>query len=153
MSDTVIYCIRHNLILAFPAVDEVEQRLAELQTRHGDSLIVTTFDEAYEIMRNAARSEPVEITRHKFDEAFNILPPVAWRDRGCDESFKMSEPLVADITAIYVRVGDRFFTFNDSMRMPHHACVIRVTQSLAFNITCETDDLQIRKSDDAEDRS
>jgi hypothetical protein len=60
---------------------------------------------------------------------------------------------VADITAIYVRVGDRFFTFSDSMRMPHHACVVRVTQSLAYNVTRETDDLQIRKAGDQEERS
>ena len=61
-----------------------------------------------------------------------ILPPHGWRNTGAEESFKMCERKTGIITGIYVRIDDRFFTFDDSILMPHAECCDRVRASKAF---------------------
>jgi hypothetical protein len=51
---------------------------------------------------------------------------------GDGESFKISERLSGVITAIYVSIGQRYFTFNDDIRLPHRECCQRVLASAAY---------------------
>jgi hypothetical protein len=52
---------------------------------------------------------PVEITRAKFWEMLEVLPPLKWEDRGGFESFLMSEFTSGPYTQQYVRRGDRYY--------------------------------------------
>lgn len=86
---------------------------------------------------NQFKTEPKEITRETFTEMLGMLPPVSWHHDIHGESFKMSERQAGLITAIYVRLGERFFEFHDDIRTPHAECCKRVAQSPAFGHLAE----------------
>lgn len=66
-----------------------------------------------------------EITRDRYWDMLECLPPVAWNRNGSDESFKMSERTSGNITAIFCRLGDSYYTLEDDMRTPHAEIVRR----------------------------
>jgi hypothetical protein len=91
------------------------------------------LDVAAECHDAASRTDPEEIALSTFDDMLGVLPPVGWRNDGPAESFKLSERTSGSITGIYVRVGDRYFTFKDSITLPHAECCERVRQSKIFH--------------------
>lgn len=129
-----IYCTRTNRIIdtCLPSQEDADTKLARHKAAYGPDLIVVPFSEAWDRHEAAVRSEPQEITVDKWDYALNVLPPVSWKNDGDTESFKISERLTGAITAIYVRLGERYFTFNDDIRTPHTECCRRVVLSLAY---------------------
>lgn len=134
-----IYCTETSSIIdtCLPGQDDPEAKLARLRPEYGQHLIVLPFDEAWSRHETAAKTDPVEITPERYLDALNVLPPVSWRNDGPAESFKLSERLTGNITSIYVRLEDRYFSFNDDIRTPHTACVERVGNSPAFLHTSE----------------
>jgi hypothetical protein len=76
------------------------------------------------------RSAPTEITRERFQEMLELLPPVAWTDRGATETFKMCERTYGPITAIFCRIGDRYYEMSDDIRMPHEKIVAVVVEAM-----------------------
>lgn len=78
--------------------------------------------------RNAARSEPEEISRDTYVDALGALPP----HRAWGTGFAMSEFYTADITWIYEIVDDRFFRFRDQASIPSELASLRVRESHAF---------------------
>lgn len=62
---------------------------------------------------------PKEITKERFWEKLEVLPPVDWQRRGSHESFKIMERLCGNLTTICVRVGDRYFELVEDIRTPH----------------------------------
>ena len=62
----------------------------------------------------------------------------AWQNTACGESFKCAERITGAITAIYVRINDRHFRFDDSVTMPHADCCATVIVSPAFR-HCDRD--------------
>lgn len=93
-----------------------------------------SFDEALERQANHWRSPPSEITWKEFDDALNVLPPVAWCNWSAAESFKISERTSGNITAIYCRIGDtapRYFHLSDSIFLKHDEIVRRCREALA----------------------
>jgi hypothetical protein len=73
------------------------------------------------------RHPPVEITKEQFHKMLDVLPPVGWTNRGHAETFKLSERTYGPITAIFCRLGERYFTLSDDIAMPHDAIVVLVT--------------------------
>ncbi len=69
------------------------------------------------------RSAPVEITRERFIEMLEVLPPVGWVHAGDAETFKLSERTSGNITPIFCRIGERHFELSDSIFMKHDAIV------------------------------
>lgn len=108
-----------------------EQALLRLE-RWGPGLIVLAYDDAIAIHENAAKTEPAEITPERWEDMLCVLPPASWRNTGAEESFKLSERKTGLITSIFVRLEDRYFTFDDDIRTPHATCCDRVRQSHAF---------------------
>lgn len=102
-----IYCTRTHRIIdtCMPGQDSPEIKLTRHMANYGPDLVIVGFDDAYDRMQAAAKTEPVEITPDKWDYALGVLPPVAWKNSGGGESFKISERLVGAITAIYVRLS------------------------------------------------
>ena len=95
----------------------------------GCALIILPVVDAWQRHENSFKSELVEITRDRFHEMLNILPPVAWNYNDPSfESFKMSERTTGSITTIFVRIHDRYFAFSDTCTPPHRVCVARVLE-------------------------
>lgn len=99
---------------------------------YGDNLIVLSLDEGAKRQEESFKSPPQEISEEKWMEMLCVLPPVSWKHDSTGESFKLSERTSGTITAIFVRIGQRFFTFSDSIYTPHAECVARVFISDAF---------------------
>ena len=83
-------------------------------------------DTAWQRYENAFKSSPVEISEDRWNEMLGVLPPVAWTTDQTGESFKLSERTAGSITAIFVRIGERYFELSDSITLPHHTCTARV---------------------------
>jgi hypothetical protein len=62
---------------------------------------------------------PWPITRERWWEMLECLPPCAWVRGSGSESFYVSELLSGDIAAHFVRIGDRYFELQASYRTPH----------------------------------
>lgn len=84
------------------------------------------WDDVYAETEASCKTEPAEITEDKFLKALNVLPPIRWTQRSDSESFKISERLYGSITAIYARVGNRFYTFSDNISLPHDDIICRI---------------------------
>jgi hypothetical protein len=67
------------------------------------------------------RKATVEISEDRWFEMLEVLPPVAWTNLANSESFKLSERTYGCITAIFCRIGDRYFEMSDDIRMSHDA--------------------------------
>jgi hypothetical protein len=65
------------------------------------------------------------INRQRFDDMFNMLPPVSWMGGGYAESFMMSECDHGDITTIFCRIGSDHFELKGDIRSSHRAIVER----------------------------
>ena len=61
------------------------------------------------------RKPPVEITRERFWEMLEVLPPEDWRSNGDHETFKLMEYTSGNITAIFCRIGERYWEMQDSV--------------------------------------
>ena len=72
---------------------------------------------------------PQRITADAFFEALGALPPEDWQRRGHSESFKMSEYYTGQVTTIYSRIGNNFYTFRDMASLTHEQ-IIAKTQTL-----------------------
>ena len=101
-------------------IDELRQRYPGAQVGQLGPVAQATDD--------AFRSPPVEITQQRFWDMLEVLPPVAWvrrtieenKDQTLDnESFKISERTCGSITAIFCRIGSRYFELQDSITMRH----------------------------------
>lgn len=79
--------------------------------------------------REAVRTDPIAIAEHAWHAALNARPPVDWRNTACGESFKAG---CGPVAAIYVRINDRHFRFDDDATLPHEACCRRVALSRAY---------------------
>ena len=90
------------------------------------------FQRVYEKVEASYRTNPIEITKDQFTYALEVLPPVGWRTAKGVESFKMSERYYGQMTAIYVRIGRRYFTFRDAVTLTAERIADIVGNSNAF---------------------
>ncbi len=90
------------------------------------------FQRVYEKVEASYRTRPVEITKAQFIYALEVLPPVGWRTAKGVESFKISERYYGQMTAIYARVGKRYFTFRDAITLDAEKIADIIGNSNAF---------------------
>jgi hypothetical protein len=122
-----IFCSDTNRIIDFlPDAGDATAAIAKCTPEYGTALIVLPFEEAHQRFENSFKSEPVEISIERWDEMLGVLPPVGWKNDGVHESFKISERTAGSITAIFVRINDRYFELSDTITLPHRECVERV---------------------------
>lgn len=127
-----VFCTATNRLLDFiPDGSDGAAAITRLTPVNGTALVVLPVDTAWRRYENAFKSEHVEITDARFHEMLGVLPPVGWShsDRSF-ESFKISECTAGSITAIFVRIHDRYFELSDSITLPHRECVSRVPRKL-----------------------
>jgi hypothetical protein len=76
------------------------------------------------------RSPPQPISEERFREMLEVLPPQGWHSGDGAESFKLCERTSGSITAIFCRIGDRYFEMQDSFTLPHNEIVTRCAGDL-----------------------
>ena len=127
-----IFCLTTNRLIDLIRQGETAATALTRLQSYGPDLAILPLAEAQARYERQFKTEPVEIDEGAWHEALNVLPPEDWRHDANGESFKCSEPTAGSITAIYVRVGQRHFTFNDDAATPHAECLRRVGQSRAW---------------------
>lgn len=58
-------------------------------------------------------TDPLEITRERYWEMLEVLPPCKWRKRGCWEMFHISERLTGNLVSWFATDGDKYYEFTD----------------------------------------
>jgi hypothetical protein len=106
------------------------ESLDEVKLRHPDAQQMSLSAAVYELQSSLVDKDVTEITQEQFDEALGALPPNQWVRYSSAESFKSSEHLSGAITAIYVRLGSKFYTFNDYCHIKHEEIVTKVLDSI-----------------------
>jgi hypothetical protein len=74
---------------------------------------------------DAFRCPPQPISEERFIEMLEVLPPEDWQGADGAESFKLSERTSGSITAIFCRIGNRYFELQDSFTLSHNEIVTR----------------------------
>ncbi len=74
----------------------------------------------------AAKTKPTEITLAQFMDALSVMPPLDWQGDHKTESFKLQEMIIGNVTDIFVKVDERYFTFRDVSTLSHAQIVSRV---------------------------
>lgn len=93
-------------------------------------IVVQSLESAVAECRESCKTGVKEIDEERFHDALECLPPLNWRRRADGESFMLCERKYEDITSIYVRVGNRFFTFDDADSLKHEDIIARVRQAM-----------------------
>lgn len=140
MDDTTptVFCLAtQRLIDLVRRGESAATALNRLQS-YGPDLAILPLAEAQTRYEAQFKSEPVEIDEGTWHEALCVLPPHDWRNTDAGESFKSPEHTAGSVTAIYVRTGDRHFTFSDDITTPHAECLQRVAQSRAYRERLES---------------
>jgi hypothetical protein len=98
------------------------ETLEQVQQRHPGAVHML-FDEAIALIRQLSYeryiSAPTEITKERWWEMLEILPPIKWRHDKGFESFMISEALTMDLRSIYCRIGDRYFEMTNRQSLTH----------------------------------
>lgn len=130
----VVFCTATQSIIDYVHAgrgETTEEAIKRLTPDYGPALTCLPVSEAQLLYELSFKTPVSEITQDDFEYALNVLPPVAWtRERGA-QSFKLSEQTAGCVTAIYVEMNGRHFTFQDDIRTPHEDCRARVAAYIA----------------------
>lgn len=139
MTATHVFYSRSQNVIIDTCTDENPPRshinlntLDELRGEYSDVEIIK-FETAIKIKEDASRLPVREITEKDFWYMLEVLPPAGWKqEQGC-ESFKLSERWSGNITDIYARIGERYFTLRDTIFLPHAEIMNRCNQYIKEN--------------------
>lgn len=98
---------------------------AELAEEYKGEVVVMESDAAQALHEAKYIEAPKEITEAQFWYWLEVLPPCQWVRRHDSESFHMSEFTTGQITRIVVRIGTRYFDFEDTYKLTHEERVQR----------------------------
>lgn len=99
--------------------------LEEVQAQNPGAELMD-YDEALALIEASCKTEPHQIDAERFDDCLNILPPVRWVINGDCESFLMSERTNGRVTAIFVKLGDTYWSFEDDCGLSHSEIIAKV---------------------------
>lgn len=103
-----------------------KETLDQVKIRYPDAEMIS-IDEAITRTDAAFRHPPTRVTRERYLQMLEVLPPVDWRGIGSTaESFKLSERTCGNITAIFCRIGESYWELQDDITLPHAEIVARV---------------------------
>ena len=94
------------------------ETLAEVQLRYPGA-IAGNFEEWIEKKQNSFIHPPQVVTEARFWEMLEVLPPVGWKTTEAGETFKLSERTSGLITAIFCRIGEKYFELSDKITLTH----------------------------------
>ncbi|HHR5887011.1 TPA: hypothetical protein ACS78C_003678 [Providencia alcalifaciens] len=58
----------------------------------------------------AAKTKPIEIILAQFMDALSVMPPLDWQGNHKTESFKLQEMIIGNVTDLFVKVDECYFT-------------------------------------------
>lgn len=128
----VVFCTASNRIIDVVRRGESNAVAIARLAEYGTALTVLPLGEAGARYERQFISAPVEINAATFHEMLGVLPPVGWRRDAEAESFKISELTAGTVTAIYARIGDRYFHLSDSIFTPPADIIARIRASEVF---------------------
>jgi len=131
-SRPVVFCTATRRIIDVVKTGESDAAAVARLADYGTALTVLPLGDAAHRYESQFKTEPFEIPEAKWHEMLGVLPPVGWRNTACGESFKLSERTAGNVTSIFVRINERYFTFSDDIQTPHDECCRRVAQSRAW---------------------
>ncbi len=82
----------------------------------GKSAILATWEELDKMhseYKESLKSEPVCITKERYFEMLNILPPCKWHSIGGVEVFHISERLTDNLVSWFAHYGNKYFEATD----------------------------------------
>jgi hypothetical protein len=77
-----------------------------------------------------AYTDVEEISLDRFMDGFSVMRPLDWQGDAHCESYKLAEMVCGDVTDIYAKVGERYFTFRDKATMTHTAIIARINKEV-----------------------
>ncbi len=92
------------------------QTVAEYEQEHGCKLKVlseTEFNELYETWEKKLITKPKRITKERYWEMLEILPPSRFHYVGGFEVFHVSERLVGELVSWFANRNDRYYEWTD----------------------------------------
>lgn len=95
-------------------------------TQQHQSVLVCTSAEYRQLEDSSYVTQPQQISEEAYTSALECLPPMKWGRWMGVESFRMSEFYCGNITSIYARLGDTFWTFRDNAFMSGEAIAAKV---------------------------
>lgn len=105
------------------------QTLAELAERYPGVVLADeeTFLEQHDRLLS---TDPREIAETQFFDALGVLPPINWRryPEGC-ESFMWSEFIGGNVTTIFARRDDRYWSFQGVATLTHADIMKRIWEA------------------------
>jgi hypothetical protein len=109
------------------------QTLEQVQARCPGAYL-TDFESWNAAKEKALCSATTEIDEEKFMEMLEVLPPQRWQRGPQCESFELSEHTSGRVTSIYVRIKDRYFTFQGIYGQPlaEHLAKVSFEMGLAL---------------------
>ena len=78
-----------------------------------------------------AKTPVSEISAAQFNDALYVMYPIDWCFHANTESFKSMEMYFGNVTSIYVRFDNRFFTFRDVVMLTHSEIMEKVRVFIA----------------------
>lgn len=99
--------------------------LAELGLQY-PGITVGDFDTVFAAQQNALKSAPALITRDRFMDMLEVLPPEGWARREGSESFKLCEYQSGNITSIFARIGKHYYEFMDDASLSHESILEKI---------------------------
>lgn len=102
--------------------------LKELRQEH-PTMVLMYLAEAVDAIERTFRTEPTEISHEAYEQALCAVPALDLNAAVGAESFKSSELLCGQLTAIYAKLGDRYFTFVDRISTNHAEIIAKVEDS------------------------
>ncbi len=91
--------------------------------------ILLSNDEATARIEQAFLTAPVEITRERFEDMRDMLPPQGWTHVGGAETFQFLERKTLRVTLTFAKWGGRYFEWYDIAGTQHEKLVEKVIAS------------------------
>ncbi|HEY3591980.1 MAG TPA: hypothetical protein VGL07_18215 [Buttiauxella sp.] len=102
-----------------------QKTLSDLQDSYPD-MAVMSVAALIDLQNDKYRTPVTEITRERYIDQLEVLPPMDWCRSNNGESFKSMEMYAGDVTSIFVRTEGRFFEFRDVCTLSHAQVLARV---------------------------
>lgn len=115
-SPTADYCSAIDIVRPDGRGAYSGKTLEQIREEHPD-VQVAHIDVSVQHDRNRRMTLPSEITKERFWELLECLPPCKWRRSPSAEAFHISERITYDIVTWCVRIGESYYTFDDSDKL------------------------------------
>lgn len=103
--------------------------LDDLRAEYPD-VSIEEFEVAYKAIESCFIKPVHPVSAEQFIEALEVMPPLNWVRAEDSESFKSMEMTYGNVTRIWVRVGDHYFSLSDRRTLTHAQILERVVSYL-----------------------